>query len=259
MFDIQEMLQREITFYELFTNKISTDYGILYYNPLNPLSYDSNHAHILDIKCDFERTIYDIVGFYKRYGITPRIYPSFIADELDKLRPVLETQGFTINVVNSIFMLFQPERAKLSTLGANVRIIKKISKNVLDLAYSGNDRDWGEWGIKVWQEAIKNPNFHLLGLFSSGKCMSLASLHLMDGYSRIDDVKTHADFRDQYFGTQLMSYLTSYHTRLSENYLYLWSDNPIAIRMYNNTGFQEIKVDVPRWTAFIAPAPPVSS
>lgn len=259
MFDIQKMLQHEISFYKLFTNKTVTEYGIVYYNHLNPLSHDSNHAHILDINGDVDKIVRDIIRFYKGYGITPRVYMSFIDNELERLRPVLESQGFTLTVLNSTFMRFELQKVRTFDSHITVRRIRHISQEILALAYSGEDRDWGEWSVKVLQAAVKNASFHLLGLFHEGKCVSLASVHIMDGYSRVDDVKTHAAFRGQHFGTQLMNYLTVYHSRTSENYLYLWAENPIAIRMYRNVGFQELNVDMPRWSAFIAPAPPASS
>lgn len=251
IFDILEMLQREVLFYELFTNKLVTEWGILYFNPENPSSYDSNHAHILDVKCNLKEAVEDIVKFYQKYGITPRIYTSSIVNELEMLQPILEQHCFTIKLVKDTFMLFQRDRVELSTSRIDIHTIKRISKSVSELVYSGNDEGWGEWGIKLWREAIRNPNFHLLGLFHNGKCMSVASLHLMNGYSRVDDVKTHANFRGRHFGTQLISYLAVYHRNISENNLYLWSDNPIAIRIYKNVGFQELNINVPRWTAFI--------
>lgn len=252
MFNVQEMLQKENSFYELFAKKLVTDWGILFFNPENPRSYDSNHAHILDIKCNLKKAVEDIVKFYQKYGITPRIYMSSIVNELEMLRPVLESHGFTIKLVKDTFMLFQRDRLKPITSGVGIRTVKRISKSVSALVYSGNDEGWGEWGIKVWQEAIKNPNFHLLGLFNNGKCMSVASLYLLNSYSRVDDVKTYADFRGHRFGTKLITCLTAYHSNLSNNYLYLWSDNPVAIRMYANVGFQALNIKIPRWSAFIA-------
>jgi hypothetical protein len=57
MFEINKILQFEVSFCESFTNKIVTDYGLLYYRPDNPLSHDSNHTHILDIHDHPERAI----------------------------------------------------------------------------------------------------------------------------------------------------------------------------------------------------------
>ncbi|MGP8079473.1 MAG: sensor histidine kinase [Dehalococcoidales bacterium] len=56
-----KLLEQEISYYDLFSNKISTGYGKIYYNPLNPSSWDSNHAHILDIDENIEAAINDII------------------------------------------------------------------------------------------------------------------------------------------------------------------------------------------------------
>ena len=47
MFDIQAMFRTEISFCDSFTNREDTQYGRLYFNPLNLLSHDSNHAHVM--------------------------------------------------------------------------------------------------------------------------------------------------------------------------------------------------------------------
>jgi len=90
-----------------------------------------------------------------------------------------------------------------------------------------------------------------LGLFDGEKCVSTASVKTMDGYSRIDDVTTHLGYRGHHLATKLITYLVDYHSDISDNYLYLYTDNPVAIRMYRNVGFEEISNEIPWWRAFL--------
>src|ERR1017187_1998602 len=74
VFDTEKLLKQEISYYGSFTNKISTSYGKIFHNSFNPLSHESNHAHILNLNCDIEAALEDIVRFYRNRNLVPRIY-----------------------------------------------------------------------------------------------------------------------------------------------------------------------------------------
>ena len=248
MFDIDKALKQEITYCESFTNKTTTEFGIIYYNHLNPLSHDSNHAHILNIE-HADTAILEIKRFYTNLQLRPSLYPSFIDNEFEILKPHLEAGGFTVDKHENTWMLFPKEVAPLVDSTTSVRKITRVSEDIIEIIHSNEN---GDWTIKVLETHTKDERFHLLGLFNSEKkCISIASVNTMYGYSRVDDVVTHMDYRGQHFGTKLINYLVSYHANISKNYLYLWAHNPIAIRMYKRVGFKEISMNKPGWAAYI--------
>ncbi len=246
MIDIAQILHMEVTFPELFSNKKSTDYGILFHNTQNPLSWDSNHAQILDLTHP-EAAISDIIRFYNSLQLQPRINSSFLDNELEILRPRLDSQGFTVTTNNHVFMYITPGLTSALEPDADIRRISHISPDIVDLLHSDGD---GDWTVNVLKIMVRNSRFHLLGLFQDERCVSIASINPGDGYTRVDDVKTHLAFRGKHLGTRLINYLVAYHGSISRNCLYLWAVNPIAIKMYQKSGFKEIKVDKPNWTAF---------
>lgn len=248
MLDIKKLLAREQTCYRFFSGQIAREYGVLYHNPDNPLSYDSNHAHILDLNCDLEAAIRDFVLFYRERNITPRIYSSYIDNELDKLRPHLEAAGFEIKIDASEFMLYTGDGSGSVDPAPSVRRITQLTDDIVELIHS---EDAGDWGINVIKKCLPDAVYHLLGRFQDNKCVAIASVRLMDEYSRVDDVMTHKDFRGKHYATELMRYLVIYHRAISTNYLYLWAMNPIAIKMYKNVGFQPVPVSQPTWEAFL--------
>ncbi len=248
MFDIEQMFQRETTYYEAFTNKKLIDFGYIFYNPDNPRSHDSNHAHILNIRENPGGAIQEIKHFYTNAGIVPRVYHSFVDNELDILKPFLEEKGFRIEIFNSTFFFYPADRISSPEPGTDIRRINDISEEIITLIHTQDD---GDWTINVLKRQVRRENFHLLGLYRSGKCVSIASLNVMEGYSRVDDVLTHKKYRGYHSGTKLVKYLVSYHREISENYLYLWAVNPIAVRMYRNIGFEELPIDKPFWAAYI--------
>jgi GNAT superfamily N-acetyltransferase len=240
MLDINRMLQTEISFCDSFTNRVDTQYGILYHNPLNPLSHDSNHAHIMDLQYP-DNTLEEIKTFYRNHGLTPRVYHSFLKDELEILRPHLEWAGFTVKTHDARAFWVPPETPVALNPTVAVRRIMTIPSDVIELIHS---EDAGDWTIDVLKRHVSDMRFHLLGLYEGGICVfcvSIASVKTMDGYSRVDDVLTHSRHRGKRFGTRLMEHLVNYHRSVSDNYLYLWATNPIAIRMYLRVGLTEIQ------------------
>ncbi len=247
--DTKKLLEQEISYYDSFTNKITTDYGKIYYNPFHPSSWDSNHAHILDINGNIELVLQNIIRFYRGYKLIPRVYMSFIDNEIEKLQPHFKSHGFTMDIYTNEFMVYPTREARIIESPASIRRITQLSDDIVELIHT---EESGDWSINVLNTSIKDDRFHLLGLFQSNKCLSIASIRIMDSYSRIDDVKTHKEFRGRHYGTQLILYLANYHSSISDNCLYLWAHNPIALRLYKNVGFQKIMVNTPCWDAHLA-------
>ncbi|UCD08904.1 MAG: GNAT family N-acetyltransferase [Dehalococcoidales bacterium] len=247
MFDIDQMFLRETTFYEAFTNKISTDFGYIFYNPDNPRSHDSNHAQILKIDENPGQVVREIKRFYVNKALVPRVYHSFVDNELEILKPYLEEEGFRIEIFHSTFFYYPAEIIPSPEEQTDIRRISSISEDIIDLIHT---EDAGDWTINVLKYHVRRENFHLLCLYQAGKCIAIASVNVMEGYSRVDDVLTHKKYRGYHTGTKLIKYLVNYHHRVSDNYLYLWAVNPIAVRMYRNIGFEEFPVEKPFWMAF---------
>jgi ribosomal protein S18 acetylase RimI-like enzyme len=247
-FDVNKLLEQEISSYDSFTNKTTTWYGKVYFNPLSPWSWDCNHAHIINIDSNSEDAIRDIVQFYRKYNIVPRIYMSFAENEVEILRPHLECQRFTLDVDSREFMIYPSQKMQKADASSSIRRITRVSEDIIELIHT---EERGDWSIDVINISLKDNRFHLLGTFDSDKCLSIASVRIMDDYSRIADVITHRNFRGQHYATELMSYLVNYHANITNNCLYLWSHNPIAIKLYENVGFKKISINKTCWQAYL--------
>ncbi len=239
------MLKQDLSYYDSFTDKTVTEYGILYHNALNPMSYDSNHAIITDFR-DPDSAIRSVIKFYTNLDITPRLYHAYIDNELEILRPHLDTLGFTVKVPDSVFMLFPDNGFPLRSAAADIRQVRELTQDLIDLIHT---EDAGDWSINVLKYHFKDDHFHLFGLFDQGKVVSQASLKIMNGYSSVSDVLTHKEYRGRHYGTELMKYMVDFHRAISTNYLYLWAENPVAIRMYQNVGFKIVDINKKDWMA----------
>ena len=244
-FTMNRLIETELHFPQRFSNMVNKSYGLVFFNEGNKASHDSNHAVITDF-IGVESSIRDLEFFYKGKGIAPRIYHSLKAGDLEKIRPALEQHGYTIETKDSKYFLHDHE----SILRYHDSLlIERVHKLDIDLMELIALEYGGDWTIKVVERHLLHPSYHLLGGYVDGELASLASVSVFAGYSRVDDVFTRAKFRGRGFAGAMMHYLVNYHRGLNQNYLYLYSDDPAAIKIYEKAGFSMLPQDFTCWTA----------
>ena len=245
-FNVKRMLDTELHFPQRFTNMTPKNWGVIFWNEGNKKSFDSNHAVITD-HLGAEASVRDIEFFYKTKGIQPRIYQSFKPGELALLRPALEKHGFQIEMSEDIFFTHNRESSLSTVAELRVERLKTLSIDVMEtIAIEFG----GDWTIRVVERHLLHPSYHLLGGFVGDELASLASVGVYAGYSRVDDVYTRDKFRGRGFAGGMIHYLVNYHNQLTNNHLYLYSSNPLAIRVYEKAGFTQISQDFDCWMAW---------
>jgi ribosomal protein S18 acetylase RimI-like enzyme len=245
-FSMNDLIDNEIHFPKDFADSVVKDYGIFYYNTDNPLSWDSNHAVITDLKADMDIAFQEILAFYNEKNITPRIFASMQPNELDILKPYFDKYNFHLAYknLNQYFLWQKPSKADIVP-GISFKRMHELTDDIKDIILS--DDDGGEWTVKVIERHLKLPSFHLLAGFVEEKPVTIASLKIMEHYSRVDDVITHLAYRGKGYGRSLMHYLVLYHNQISDNYLYLYASNPIAIKNYKLCGFEDLDFKFDDW------------
>ncbi len=245
-FNLNRMLDTELHFPQRFTNMTPKNYGMLFWNEGNKASHDSNHAVIVD-HLGPEASIRDIEFFYKTKGIKPRIYQSYKANELEKIRPALENHGFSIETKEGQFYILDHDSVLTPVGELRIERLRSLSIDVMEtIAIEFG----GDWTIKVVERHLLHPSYHLLGGFVANELASLASVSVFAGYSRVGDVYTRDKFRGRGFGGGMIDYLIRYHKQLSDNHLYLFSADPAAIRIYQKAGFTPLQQDWQCWQAW---------
>jgi GNAT superfamily N-acetyltransferase len=245
VFNVNRLIDTELHFAKRFTGVLAKPYGLLYWNEANKLSHDSNHAIITDI-VGVESSIKDIVSYYKAKQITPRIYSSLKANQLATITPHLTKYDFVIDRSDVQFLLHEKDSAIEPVHGIRFERIKSVEAMLREMIISG---EYGEWTVKVFERHLRHPGFHLIGGFVEDELVSTASVNIFEGYSRVDDVYTHKFYRSKGYSSALLHYLVKYHKEQSDNHLYLYSDQPQAIRIYEKAGFVKIHHDFECWRA----------
>lgn len=244
-FNLQRMIDTELEFAKRFTNCSAKPWGLLYWNEGNKESWDSNHAVIKDA-VGAGSSIKEIVSFYKAKGIKPRIHSAFREKELDSLRPFLELNGFSIEMLPHRFYLHQGFSNISSVHGLHFERLRSVSQELRDFVLT---YQYGHGAVMVLERHLSHPNYHLLAGYANDTLVTLASVNISVGYSRLDDVYTSPYYRGKGYSSALINYVLEYHKERSENYLYLYSSVPEAIKVYGKAGFVPIAEHLQFWSA----------
>jgi GNAT superfamily N-acetyltransferase len=250
MIDLELLRRLETTCYADLADVERRPYGLLYHCADNPLSHDANHGVILDLDIDLEAATADVTAFYEGRGLEPRLYPSFTAGEVTRLRPVLERCGYAFREeIHRLFVLRPDVPAPVPPPGVplDVRRVRALSAGVRALIHSDGPAPWTE---RAMRRHLGVEGFHLLVGLAHGAPVTMAAIKVMDGLSRVDDVLTHPLHRRRGYARALMATLVAYYREVANQPLYLYAENPVAIRIYEEVGLVEEPLPVDQWTAW---------
>ncbi|MCB5253154.1 MAG: GNAT family N-acetyltransferase [Candidatus Cloacimonadaceae bacterium] len=244
-FNMKRMKETELHYPQRFATMLQKDYGLIFYNEGNKSSQESNHAVIRD-HIGIESSIRDIVSFYKSKGIKPCLFSALEADELPKIRPSLDKHGFQLEFKEHEYFLHDHEGSLRPAGDLVIRRLKKLNIDIMEtiaLEYGG------DWTIKVVERHLLYPTYHLLAGFYAGELAALASVSIYAGYSRVSDIFTRKKFRGRGYAGTMIHHLVDYHRGLSQNYLYLISEDAGTTKVVEKGGFSRLPLDFQTWVA----------
>jgi GNAT superfamily N-acetyltransferase len=246
MIPIADIIRFENNFARSFATAVERDYGTLFCNPENPRSHDSNHALILDLECDLDAAIADVRAFYRGLGLVPRVHHGFVRGSSEILLPKLRAAGFETEIFDERFFVWSRVPSVKPVGGFELRRVRELDRAIIKVLGVGD-----VWTAGVIEAQILRDDYHLLAGYVRGASVALAELDVAAGISRVDGVVTHPDHRRKGYGRALMRGVVNYHREISRNALYLYSGNPSAIRIYEETGFEKIDWEPRKWSAWL--------
>lgn len=243
-FMLNRLIDTEVHYAKRFTNSAQKPYGFIYWNEANKDSYLCNHAIITDY-IGVEASLKEISFFYKSKEITPCIYPSLQMNELSTLTPHLTKHGYDVEILKHEYYLKKNECTITPVSGIYFSRLLQIKDDIRELILAEN---YGEWAIKYLERHIKSPGYHLMGGFVGNTLVTIASLSVFEGYSRIDDIFTFSFYRGKGYSASLLHHLVNYNKDNGDNYLYLYSHFPEGERLYAKAGFEKLS-NLQAWRA----------
>jgi GNAT superfamily N-acetyltransferase len=245
---IDAIIRTEILFPRTFADVESRDWGLLFTTPTIPDSHDGNHACVLRVRGDPTPVIDEIVAFYRERSLQPRIdYISAAGDSPD-LRQALETAGFTFSEGDAmqVYIYRGPSRIEPSP-NVRVRRVDVEDPSIFSaLTTIGNLRS-----AKVIARRARREDAWVFVGELDGRVASVALLERIDNISRVDEVATAERHRRKGCARAVIHAVVGYYVRNLSGPLYLWTDNPVAGRIYAEAGFVRTEHSIISWTAYL--------
>ena len=247
--DLIEMIGRaEALFPQTFADMVERDWGVLFVTPTIPDSHDGNHACVLNHYDDVTAVVDEIVEFYEGRGVTPRV--NYISSDGDNptLRQALEEAGFAIGHENAMRVyLHQSPSSITPNPDVRIRQIKNVDTEMFDaLASMENQRS-----AKVLQRCACRADDWLFVGKIDGQAASVALLQRTENICRVDEVYTAESHRRKGCSRAVIdAIITFYKNSQIAEPLYLWTDNPIAERIYLEAGFIKLEHSFVNWSAW---------
>ena len=218
-----------------FTQAIERPWGILYHNPDNPDSYDSNHALIFRNQVDdLPAVLAEIADFYLSRGGQPIIYQSILDDGwFGKIAPVLAEAGYHAWQEAQHWMLLVQD----STICArgDVRRVTAWTDDLITHLYEAAGEPWE---IAVAKRQLANPNTIYFAVYEDGKPVGAIYGHVNDeGICRIDYLLVATAYRGKGLGRALTHAFVC-HCRQNSIPCALWPDGDTPRRIYEEAGFR---------------------
>lgn len=233
----------EIYEIKAFSNCIETEWGVMFYDESNPTMHDTNHACILN-DSKFTIAIDEIIYFYKSINIVPRIY--LLEHQKDKFINEINKKKFNLYNIGRFnhFICTGENRIKptnyldIKELNNENSVTNEMLHNLYDV-YMQEDSDTINRSRHMLVNEIKSKKCELYCGYYNNEPASIA-MTVDCGYDFccFDLVETAKKFQHRGFARELVSYMVNN----CKKELFLFSENPTAIRIYQEAGFRQIQI-----------------
>ncbi len=231
----------------LFSQAFEKPWGVLFMNPENPISHDSNHAVITRGK-NYRKILSEITTSFEEHKITPRIYGCYRKHQLETMEPLLTRLGFSISKNTDTLMIHVP--GLNATYPHRLTFKRQTTYDEALFKHLFEPESW-VYDLPVQKVSVASPSFHVLvGYWNDVAVVTATITDFSNAIYRIDDVETAPGYRKQGFAREMMSFVVSYFEENIRGLLYLWVSDASAKKIYQEVGFVESDLLQGRWSAY---------
>lgn len=234
------VIREECEFPKLFAPCEDRDYGLLFCDPKNRESNDSNHAVIYpDRISDLRFVLDDIAAFYKSKDMSSRfsIYHPFADDYFIRNARALKECGYQFTIYPDTRMMLLTEENRINALRRlDIRLIEKWDENIAHDVLTCTDNK------EHFRDVIKNSmgvnNYLFIG-YLNDEAASLLSFHVSKyGITRFDEMGTSEKHKNQGYAREMNSFAVNFLHEHNLPIAYQWPAHMTSERITTEAGFR---------------------
>ncbi len=228
--------QTQSTYPALFSEVTETPWGMLFYNPRNTLSVEANHG-VLFAPCDYEQALAQVQAYYQQKELPPRLYCYLSEEALPLLEQEAEKLGFSLTPSDLELLICQNPTQKDVKSPLTFEILQEWDRGINEHIIGENLHLEG-----LLRGSMKHNTYRLIVGRLFGTPVTMAGLWDNGEVMRISNVMTGEQFRGLGFGGALITHTLSLAAATPKP-VYLFANNPTAIRMYRRVGMEVVTPD----------------
>jgi len=247
----RKIVEAENWFPQSFADVSVRPWGMLFHAPGIPESHDANHACILNHGGQPAVAVQEVISFYGSRGSTPRV--NLVASEGDdqESKSALMQAGFVFEYENAMHVYLHRGPSEVKP---NREVIVQ-TVNELDVALFEAIAELNCPRVaKVLQRRLRHEGTRLFVGSVGSQPVSIALLEPVRGLWRVDEVHTHETFRGRGCARAVIHALVQFFEKSPDTErppLYLWTDNPVAERLYAEAGFERLDLPLTSWISWL--------
>lgn len=237
----QDALMLDISYYETFTKRIDTSWGIIFCNETQPKYYDSNHAHIINACENPQLVVNEVIDYYQSRNIIPRFY-IYNLEVQQNLISELKSRNFRYEELINPIQLWDNRVTEIIN-NEKVSIEKVTGANYQEaLNIEGSIKEFGgrESIEKVYEAQFKHPSFTHYLLRYEGIACSTACIFEDGLQARIESVATIEEFRGKGLIGYVFQFIQKEIIKRGIKRLWIFPINESVEKIYQKYGFHTV-------------------
>lgn len=229
-----------------------TDWGVLFWDDNNPTKHDINHACILNEE-KFSDALSEIREFYADKGLTPRVY--LCRNQQETQKETLAANGYKLYgdwgfrhlLLTEQNRIPETHQLEIRELTEPAAVTERLLQNLYSI-YQEEDPDTINRMSRLLPRCIESKMCRVwCGYFEDDPACLAMKADSLYGMQFFDLVETAKRYQNRGFARELISFMVNH----AERPTFLYSENPTAIRIYEQAGFRPIDLsdDPVSWRA----------
>lgn len=238
---LKKIIELDFAYLETFANRLDTEWGCFFYNEMQPSYYNANHAHVHPTSYDPKTVIDEVVSFYQKRNLIPRLY-IYDLDSHESLKRELEAFGFDMEAFTDPVQLWNKQvPAKENNPRITIEQVREENfSEALEIECSIKEFGGREVRETAFAHEFKHPAYtHYLLRFDGNPCATACMIE-HGKQARLESVATLEEFRGKGLIGSVIRHIQREVAHRKLEHLWVFPINERVEKVYQRNGFDTI-------------------